>query len=121
MRKDKHLFISAVNTRSFKTNCLAMDQNYNVKKPEIRIALNHIVHGLQALLIYALYKGVPLTDIIKAAEWSNSSTFDFFYNKPLSQNTNKLQMIFSTSLSFHLLFVIINTMIFFSLRSVDLK
>ena len=41
---------------------------------------------------YAFYKGVPLTDIIKSAGWSNAATFAKYYKKPIVSNENTIQM-----------------------------
>jgi len=43
---------------------------------------------------FAYIKGVPLTDIIRTAGWSNANTFAKYYNKPIiSDNTNCVQAV----------------------------
>jgi site-specific recombinase XerD len=92
MRKDKQLLISTVKPHG------------SVSKQTVGrwIKITMLKAGIQeyfkphstrhASTSYALYKGVPLTEIIKAAGWNNSSTFEKFYNKTFSKDTNELQM-----------------------------
>lgn len=47
---------------------------------------NYAAHSFRGATSSAMYKyGIPLDDILSAAGWSNASTFQKFYNKPMEK------------------------------------